>query len=455
MVTLNFSDDSGQMGGQIEVLDGDSQLLSAIALVQSSAHFEWTPTDTVAGGSNPIVFDGQVNGHMIVGHVVNGAETGDFTFVRSAGSSPNTDAQFAGTYRFESGRAVGFYETPGAQSQVFATVLIYADLQTGELGAVFPVSGDTFAVGPAVGLAYPFRGEVTFTRNTSGEVVGLVWNQAGMQTATAGKVPIDIEEITYASSGITLAGRLASPATPGKRPAIVIVHGAGKVTRRNWLVDLLDGFFAVHGISTLSYDKRGVGDSGGDYPDGVATSQNIETLGGDALASIAYLKTRSDIDPAQIGLQGASQAGWIIPFAAAQSKDVAFMLIWSGPGVTQGISDMYDSLAETTERSEITRTLQETDPFGFDPIPYLKQTASPGFWAYGGSDMTVPVPESIANLEKVKTEGQKDFTWHTFSGADHYLFVVKSATGDDLRLSPGYPANLFDQMAKWLYTHVH
>jgi hypothetical protein len=34
------------------------------------------------------------------------------------------------------------------------------------------------------------------------------------------------------------------------------------------------------------------------------------------------LKTRSDIDPAQIGLLGVSQAGWIMPLAAVRAKEI-------------------------------------------------------------------------------------------------------------------------------------
>jgi dienelactone hydrolase len=403
-----------------------------------------------------VIFDGQISGARLTGTVQRDGKTGPFTLVRTVELPASDYAQFAGVYHFPSGRAVGFYETPGPQSQVFGTILLYADLQTGELGTVFPLGGTRFAVGSAVGLAYPFRAEVTFVRDAAGAISGLQWHPEDTPETVAEKVRVQAEDVTYpGEGGISLAGRLIRPSTPGRHPAVLIVHGAGKLTRRNWLTDLLGDLFAVNDFATLSYDKRGVGDSGGVYDGGTASPAMVELLGRDALAGVAYLKSRPEIDPAQIGLQGSSQAGWIIPFAAAQSKDVAFMLLWSGPGVTQGIADLYDGRAENTPPDQLAQTLRDTQPFGFDPIPYLEQVAVPGFWAFGGRDLTVPVPESIANLSRVQAAGHKDFTWQTFPGADHYLFAVGSAQGDDLRFSPGFAPGLLDTMMTWLRSHTH
>jgi Predicted hydrolase of the alpha/beta superfamily len=80
----------------------------------------------------------------------------------------------------------------------------------------------------------------------------------------------------------------------------------------------------------LGYDKRGVGESTGDW-----NAATYEDLAGDAVAAVEYLKTRRDIDAAQIGLLGISQAGWIMPLAAVRSKDVAFLISISGAGVTR------------------------------------------------------------------------------------------------------------------------
>ena len=87
-------------------------------------------------------------------------------------------------------------------------------------------------------------------------------------------------------------------------------------------------------MAILGYDKRGVGGSTGDW-----NTASFDDLAGDAVAAFEYLKTRSDIDPAQVGLLGVSQAGWIMPLAAVKAKGISFLISISGAGI---------SAAETT-----------------------------------------------------------------------------------------------------------
>ena len=53
------------------------------------------------------------------------------------------------------------------------------------------------------------------------------------------------------------------------------------------------------------------------------------------------LKARADINPTQLGVWGLSQGGWLGPLAASRSKDVAFVIAVSGPGVTPGEQMMF------------------------------------------------------------------------------------------------------------------
>jgi hypothetical protein len=75
-------------------------------------------------------------------------------------------------------------------------------------------------------------------------------------------------------------------------------------------------------------DDRGVGKSTGSFSD--ATSQDFAS---DALAGIEYLKTRKEINGGKIGLLGHSEGGLIAPMVAAQSRDVAFVVMMAGPGL--------------------------------------------------------------------------------------------------------------------------
>src|SRR5205823_373174 len=93
-------------------------------------------------------------------------------------------------------------------------------------------------------------------------------------------------------------------------------------------------FLIRRGMAVFGYDKRGVGGSTGDW-----TTASFDDLARDVVGAFDYLKTRSDIDRGQIGLLGVSQAGWIMPLAAVQAKDIAFLISISGAGI---------SAAETT-----------------------------------------------------------------------------------------------------------
>src|SRR5262249_36954809 len=54
----------------------------------------------------------------------------------------------------------------------------------------------------------------------------------------------------------------------------------------------------------------------------------------DVEAGVAFLKSRPDIDPRQIGLIGHSEGGVIAPIVAARSPDVAFIVLLAGTGLT-------------------------------------------------------------------------------------------------------------------------
>ena len=90
-------------------------------------------------------------------------------------------------------------------------------------------------------------------------------------------------------------------------------------------------WFAAEGIAALAYDKRGVGESGGDF-----RKVPFMELCDDGLGAIMYLKSRNEIDAKRIGVWGLSQGGWLGPLAASRSADVAFVIAVSGPGVSPG-----------------------------------------------------------------------------------------------------------------------
>jgi predicted acyl esterase len=77
-----------------------------------------------------------------------------------------------------------------------------------------------------------------------------------------------------ADDGARLAYTIDWPAGNGPFPAVVLVHGSGRVTRADHA--MLARQFTAHGWAALRYDKRGVGESQGVYSGvGVVNSDSM------------------------------------------------------------------------------------------------------------------------------------------------------------------------------------
>lgn len=266
-------------------------------------------------------------------------------------------------------------------------------------------------------------------------VAALVSILVGCTCAVSSSEPVgqDAEyervRVTYRNAETVLSGILWLPRNPGPHPALVIVDGSGKTRAGRleaWMEVLVD-----LGFTCLSYDKRGVGDSGGKYLGG--KNIDIPLLASDVVAGVNYLKTRKEVDSSQIGLLGVSQAGWIIPVAAVKSEDVSFTVIFSGPTVTLGEEDYYSQLAggdpfwkffhRSLSREEISRRLAKQGPSLFDPRPYLGKMTGPGLWVYGELDRSQPTLESVVILDRLIQDHNKEFTYEVFEGADHSISI--------------------------------
>ncbi len=147
--------------------------------------------------------------------------------------------------------------------------------------------------------------------------------------------PYQVEDVAYENkaAGVTLAGTLTLPQSQGPFPTVLLIAGSGPCDRNESLMGhkpfmVLADHLTRQGIAVLRVDKRGVGASTGDY--GAATSTDFAS---DVLAGVQYLKARQEIDSKRIGLIGHSEGGIIAPMVAAQSRDVAFIVLLAAPGV--------------------------------------------------------------------------------------------------------------------------
>jgi uncharacterized protein len=134
-------------------------------------------------------------------------------------------------------------------------------------------------------------------------------------------------------SHVMIKGTLSFPESmEGKAPAILIIPGTGTVDRNgkvNAKVDLkiyrqLAVLLTSLGFVTLRYDKRGVGESEGDY-----YKTGLWDLVDDAIAAIQFLKRLPEVDPKRVLVVGHSE-GSTLGTAVAAREPLAGLVLLAG-----------------------------------------------------------------------------------------------------------------------------
>lgn len=240
------------------------------------------------------------------------------------------------------------------------------------------------------------------------------------------KDSILVKEIVFESEGVKLAGSIYDP--EDAQAAVVLVHGSDPVPRMTQLAELL----AKNGLLVLTYDKRGVGESGGVYVGPQVGTNNISVdnltlLAKDASAAINVIHQHGKDLP--IGLVGASQAGWIIPITAVRNPLVEFMVLFSSPTITtleqlrfqfytNGREDFWENHTDEDARYH---TENDPDKYQFratDPKVSLDTLSIPGLWLFGEQDIQIPVEMCVEHLNVQRANG-KPFEYVLFPSLGH------------------------------------
>ena len=160
--------------------------------------------------------------------------------------------------------------------------------------------------------------------------------QDGNELGTFSLQPVELvpppyrrEDITFRNGDVVLAGTLLRPRTPGSHPGIVFLHGSGPESRWGSSFFLADRF-ARAGVAALVFDKRGVGQSTGDW-----TTIDYQELAEDYMSAVRFLQQQSGVSPTRVGVYGHSQGGTISPLIASRPGAVAVVIaaaaIGTGP----------------------------------------------------------------------------------------------------------------------------
>lgn len=152
--------------------------------------------------------------------------------------------------------------------------------------------------------------------------------------------PYAAREVVYSNSvdGAKFAGTLTVPDEKefgkGPFPVVLMITGSGPQDRDETLLGhkpflVIADHLTRHGIAVLRVDDRGVG---GSTSPKMMQETTLDFVG-DALAGVQFLKGEPEVQASSIGLIGHSEGGLIAPMVAAQSSDVAFVVMLAGPGV--------------------------------------------------------------------------------------------------------------------------
>jgi len=224
----------------------------------------------------------------------------------------------------------------------------------------------------------------------------------------------------------------------------VLIHGSSKndSLRMTALAKLL----AERGFAVITYDKRGVGQSEGEFQFS-DDERAFSLLAEDVQTAFEKLSKHPGLKDLPVGLLGISQGGWVGPIAASHLPTAAFMVLWSGPLCTVSeevhFSAMakripnfssYDHLAKIQEHME-SAPARAGD---FDPRPILSQLSLPVLWIFGGRDDSIPVELSVARLQEMIEQGHQNFEYKLFPEQGHGLDYPTS-----------YP-NGYEYMVSWI-----
>lgn len=322
-----------------------------------------------------------------------------------------------------------------------------------------------------------------------------------------GRVSIREKVSSFRSGATTLYGVLSEPEdADGSTPLVVFVHGSGNGPTTDGTQHLQYNLPA-QGISIFLFDKRGTGQSEGEF------TMDFEILAEDVVAAASEARKLADGKHGALTLLGQSQGGWIAPLAAKPSRAdsivVAFGMAY-GPldedleeallsirthGYGTDVEAAVRKIAAVTHRvmesnftvgmadllelqdryrsepwfsilgGEFTGELLRTPvsalsqmgpekfnslgiPWRFDPLPLLKELEVKQLWIIAAEDREAIAPPTIARLRRLQKEGSA-IDVAVFPDTDHGILEYLESP-DGTRKSTRHAEGYYRLVADWI-----
>lgn len=403
-----------------------------------------------------------------------------------------------GAYDLDDGRVVTISPSSGRQT----LRMVYMNGLTEHLKPiVFDAQGAPSVFSRSLGWSdNAFVGDQVAFGSCKDGVIELLTHEPEV---TAGRRrTFDITGVQFESHGLKLSGRLVMPRLEGAIPVAVLVHGSERDSAV--MFNRLQYLLPANGIGVFVYDKRGTGKSEGSY------TQNFHLLSDDAATALKKAREMAGPLASEVGFEGGSQAGWIIPLAAGKAK-ADFALVGYGLAespLAEDREEVFDDLRTAGYGEDVIAKVREiTDATGrvmasnfkdgfdeldavraqygkepwfakikgeftgdflntsnwlirllgpwfdvgtswvYDPLPALQAYQGPHLWILAGRDSSAPSANTLRILREVqKTHANLDIVM--FPTADHGIteFEMKNGSRVGTRFSEGY----FQLLVDWI-----
>lgn len=278
----------------------------------------------------------------------------------------------------------------------------------------------------------------------------------------------------------SLACTLTKPKQGGPRfPAAVTITGSGQEDRDENLWPLVPDYRIFRqvadrlgdaGIAVLRCDDRQFGGSGG-----AAAQATSEDFANDAAAQIAWLRARSDINPAKIAVIGHSEGGIIGPMLAARDPRIAAVVIMAG-SAKNGVEVLLDQVrwpvesatSLTAEQKQAQIDVAERAVRGdtanpspwmrwfraYEPLPTARRVRQPVLIVQGEVDRQVTAGQADTLAAAMRAAGNRDVTVRKFPGLNHLFLVSPGGDGAPAEYASltdvVVPDEVLDTITTWL-----
>ncbi len=322
---------------------------------------------------------------------------------------------------------------------------------------------------------------------------------AGAQTQQASYIETEVE---FSSNGIQLAGTLTLPQPLEYSASVVLfIHGSGPQDRNESparLFNTLARQLALKSIASLRYDKRGIGQSQGDF-----LKASFTDLVNDAKAAVQFLRTVKEVNAAKLFLVGHSEGGYIVAELAAAgfvsggivslagpARSLDAILLWQTEAIARA-SNLNEStvqaslafyrafigFAKQSQGEWENYTLEQVqtfipginqqlfdafrqaaalawwrEHFNRNNVDTLRRVKTPTLVIQGNKDLQVPWDEALLWAQELNKSGNSDVQVHILADLNHIL--RRDLNEPDLpvryRFSDPTDPRIFSLLQEWI-----